>query len=546
MKGNHLKTQLIRQTLGLIFGIFLLISLVTSLIFYQSNKENHLKQNERVLSLMNLQAKHFLEHPEEEMKLVESALSKSEDQETRQSEVLFILERFAYIYRVEHLDATGKIISTFPVQEELIGLDYSKHPVYTGAKEKQAYEFVFGGTFIDPVEEHPSVTMTMKARDGSQIVGYINLDHLNEIYEKAELHNMTYAVLDENGYYLLYLNKKEVIQRELNPNFTEMKNGALKNGAIVVHNKKKSILQFQEIPATGWTIVIYQDIQEMIQPILLSLSHIILAFFVFGFGMFFTINHTLGKIERALLSFIRMTEKVSEGHYQLDESQEQYSEFEELTDNFRKMTGEVQIREEKIYSLNTELEQSYLNTVFLLAKTIEAKDSYTGDHCDRVTQYALMIGKKIGLEETEMRELSNGSLLHDIGKLSIPETILTKPGRLSQDEYQLIKQHSSFGYNLIKEIPKMEKAKEIVLYHHERYDGKGYPEGLKGDAIPLMARIVCIADAFDAMTSERVYRDFSFSREEAIEELKQNRNSQFDGELVNAFIECLKTSVVES
>jgi len=117
---------------------------------------------------------------------------------------------------------------------------------------------------------------------------------------------------------------------------------------------------------------------------------------------------------------------------------------------------------------------------------------------------------------------------------------LAKPGRLSEAEYAIIMKHSVYGYELVKEIPGMGKAKAIILYHHERFDGKGYPEGLAGEAIPVMARIVCIADAFDAMTSKRIYREGIYTQKEAIEDLKRNRNLQFDGRLVDTFIACLE------
>ena len=540
MKRNNLKSQLVKQTLGLILLIFVVVSIITSLMYYQNSKKSFLNQNDRLLSMLNQQIQHFLTHPEEELQLVESVLTKSMDKETRQSEVSFILQRFSYIYRIEQIDKDGIIIGTYPENGGMFGLDYSNHPVFTASQMNSEQVFVFGGTFVDPVKGYSSVSITMKGRDGTHIVGYINLDKLKDTFTILESYDIIYAVLDENGYYLLSPNKDKVIQRVLNPHYIDYQNGTRENGDIAVYNQQHNLLQFQEISETGWRILIYQDIQGMISPILLSLSFVIFAFFIFGFGVLFSINFTLEKMEQALVNFIKMTKNVSEGHYQMEESDQSYSEFVELNDNFRKMIDKVEIREERIYELNAELEESYLNTVFLLAKTIEAKDAYTGDHCDRVNRYALMIGKQIGMDESELKELSHGSILHDIGKLNISENILAKPGRLNDAEYAIVKRHSAYGYELVKEIPGMEKAKEIVLYHHERFDGKGYPTGLAGEEIPLMARIVCIADAFDAMTSKRIYRESTFTQLEAIEILKENRDFQFDGRLVDLFITCLE------
>ncbi|BES63946.1 hypothetical protein SANA_03850 [Gottschalkiaceae bacterium SANA] len=541
MKIKNLKSQLVKQTLGLIVLIFALVSIITSLMYYQNSKKSFLDKNNRLLSMMNQQVQHFLTHPEEELQWVEEALVKNSSKEEMQNEVVFILQKFDYIYRIEHIDKDGMIIGTYPERKDMIGLDYSRHPVFTNSQSKSEDAFVFGGTFVDPVKGYSSVSITMKGHDGSHIVGYISLDKLQDTFAILEAYEITYAVLDEDGYYLLNPNKDQVTQRVLNPHYVDHQNGFVKNGDLVIYNQKRNLVQFQEIPETGWAILIYQDIQSVVTPLLMNLSFIIFAFFIFGFGALFSINLMLAKMEQELQSFIQMTRNVSEGDYKVKESNQSYSEFVDLKDNFRKMIDKVEVREERIYELNRELEESYLNTVFLLAKTIEAKDAYTGDHCDRVNRYALMIGKKIGLDEKMLKELSHGSILHDIGKLNISESILAKPGRLSEAEYAIVKKHSAYGYELVKAIPGMEKAKEIVYYHHERFDGKGYPKGLVGEEIPLMARIVCIADAFDAMTSKRIYRDRTFTQEEAIQDLKRNRNLQFDGELVDIFITCLKS-----
>ena len=540
MKRNNLKSQLIKQTLGLIVLIFAVVSIMTSLMYYQNSKKIFLEQNDRLLSMMNQQVQHFLGYPEEELQLVEAALAKNTSKEEMQSEVIFILQRFAYIYRIEQIDKDGIIIGTYPENEDMLGLDYSNHPVFTASQTSPEQIFTFGGAFVDPVKGYSSVSITMKGRNGTHIVAYIDLDKLKDVFTILESYEITYAVLDENGYYLLNTNRDMVIQRVLNPHYMDYQNGSVKNGDIVFYNQKHNILQLQEIPKTGWTVLIYQDIQGMIAPLLLNLSFTIFAFFIFGFGIFVSINLTLKKMEQELESFIEMTKSVSEGHYQVEEPKQSYNEFVALNNNFRKMIDEVEIREERIYELNGRLEESYLNTVSLLAKTIEAKDSYTGDHCDRVNRYALMIGKQIGMDDDALKELGYGSLLHDIGKLNISENILVKPGRLSEAEYAIIMKHSVYGYELVKEIPGMGKAKAIILYHHERFDGKGYPEGLAGEAIPVRARIVCIADAFDAMTSKRIYREGIYTQKEAIEDLKRNRNLQFDGRLVDTFIACLE------
>lgn len=540
MKTQHLKSELYKKTLFAIVITVVLTGIITSLFLYKSSKENYLHQNKRLLTVMNEQASHFLVHPQEELKLVETTLySNNNDKTALQSEILFILRRFSYIYRVEHLDQFGTIIGSYPENTYVEGLDYSRNPVYTSAKDKESYEIVFGGTFIDPVEGHPSMSITMKNRDGSLLVGYLNLSQLKHAFDFTDNPDIIYAIIDSTGHYLMHPDMDLVLQRTVDPNFMAIKRGSIQSGTQLKYNQQSAIIQYQEIPSTSWYILVYQNTKTMFAPIFTSLIILAVAIILIAFIISITIRGILSNMEHTLLNFIHMTKNISVGNYDDKTPEYDYIEFQELSANFQQMMSEVEIREEEIHLLNNELEISYLNTVFLLAKTIEAKDAYTGDHCDRVRNYATMIGRKLNLSKKDLHQLSQGSLLHDIGKLSIPESVLTKAGALTDEEYQQIKEHSQFGYDLIKEIPKHDKAKEIVLYHHERIDGTGYPKGLSGDDIPLLARIVCIADAFDAMMSKRIYRKNTHTLEEAINELKTHRNTQFDGFLVNLFIECL-------
>ena len=151
---------------------------------------------------------------------------------------------------------------------------------------------------------------------------------------------------------------------------------------------------------------------------------------------------------------------------------------------------------------------------------------------------AVKIGKYLGLEMSRIDELKIAADLHDIGKIGISEEILLKPGKLTEDEYKIIKTHSEKGYRIIKASSELKEVAESVLYHHERLDGRGYPIGLKGEEIPLLSRIISVCDSYDVMTSDRVYKK-AMSKEDAIEELKRCSGTQFDPSLVKVFIECI-------
>ncbi|MBZ4666650.1 HD-GYP domain-containing protein [Mahella sp.] len=157
------------------------------------------------------------------------------------------------------------------------------------------------------------------------------------------------------------------------------------------------------------------------------------------------------------------------------------------------------------------------------------------EHSKRVAEYALMLADKIGLDESQRQMIYESAMLHDIGKSEIPDHILNKPGRLTPEEYDVIKEHTIAGYNAIKDINELKSLGPAILHHHERIDGQGYPCGLHGDDIPLAARILAIADSFDAMTSYRPYRK-AMTIQEAADELRANSGSQFDGRLVDCFL----------
>uniref|UniRef100_A0A832ED64 Response regulator n=1 Tax=Desulfacinum infernum TaxID=35837 RepID=A0A832ED64_9BACT len=173
-----------------------------------------------------------------------------------------------------------------------------------------------------------------------------------------------------------------------------------------------------------------------------------------------------------------------------------------------------------------------------LVNALEAKDPYTGKHSERVTQFAVELAEEMAIGETHIEMLKTVGYLHDIGKIGMPDEILNKPGALTWEEYEIVKRHPVIGESIIKDLGLGTEERAIIRHHHERWDGKGYPDGLAGHDIPLLARIVAVADAFDAMTSKRAYRD-SLPVEKAVAEIVNNRNKQFDPDVVDAFLSSL-------
>ena len=179
------------------------------------------------------------------------------------------------------------------------------------------------------------------------------------------------------------------------------------------------------------------------------------------------------------------------------------------------------------------LEQTYLETLDSLALAVEHRDGITGGHSHRVAHYAGLLGRQLGLPEPDRRNLYYGSLLHDIGKIGIPDSILHKPGRLTEAEWAVMRQHPEIGARLVERVEFLRPAVNIILTHHERYDGQGYPRGLRGECIPLGSRIFQIADTLDAIVSDRPYR-LGQSLEAALDEIQRHSGSQFDPLVVEA------------
>lgn len=223
-------------------------------------------------------------------------------------------------------------------------------------------------------------------------------------------------------------------------------------------------------------------------------------------------------------------------------------EFRMLEQGFKQITETIQRQDKQINHIHTELNQKnqdkstlFKNSIAALVKAVYARDPYTASHSKNVMRYARAISEKMQLTRDDIYALEIGALLHDIGKIGVPEHVLMKAGKLTDSEFDAIRKHPEYGYQIINEIEelKYKGVLEIVLLHHERMDGNGYPRGLKGNDIPLYARIVSVCDAFDAMTTSRTYRP-ALGVPAAIEQLRKHAGAQFDPYIVDVFVTCIE------
>jgi HD-GYP domain-containing protein (c-di-GMP phosphodiesterase class II) len=214
-------------------------------------------------------------------------------------------------------------------------------------------------------------------------------------------------------------------------------------------------------------------------------------------------------------------------------------ELGKLTRNFNEMVALISDQRDRLSKYAIDLEEAYVSIVKVVAAAIDARDTYTHGHSARVAGLSLLIGKQLGLTKEDLRDLEIACLFHDVGKIKTPDSILLKPHKLSPAEYKEMMQHVDYGASILSWAPSLSKYIPSTLHHHEWHNGKGYPEGLAGDDIPQFAAIIAIADAYDAMTSDRPYRK-ALSKEQALREISRNSGTQFRPDLIAVFLDLME------
>ncbi len=345
------------------------------------------------------------------------------------------------------------------------------------------------------------------------------------------------------------------------------------------YDGRESIISFMDVVGTNWKLVgvMPLDLAGQLAPIRDSIIKIALVCVLFSF---LTGSLLSGVITKPLQGIMETMGRISEGDLNQrietnsnDEFSILASRFNEMIDTLKslieernrnvveltsmneeilKQTMEIKKYSEEKDAMNKELsgilkelKKNYLSTVRALASAIEANDKYTWGHCERVANISIAIAKKMELSPEEISTLEFASILHDIGKIGIEPEILNKKGRLTKDEFEIVKKHPGIGYEILSEVDFLYESRKVLLQHHERIDGNGYPQGLYGNNITVLAKIMAIADAYDAMTSSRPYREVPLTKGEAIEELMDGKGTQFDEEIVESFIDLLSDPSVK-
>jgi HD-GYP domain-containing protein (c-di-GMP phosphodiesterase class II) len=408
------------------------------------------------------------------------------------------------------------------------------------AKHGQQYT----GTFqmLQSVNQ-PAVVVGVPVTDNGQVIGVVEgLISLRRIADRIREEGRgddTAFLVDRNGRVLLHSEAAVEVQHpdvsSLNVVKEFEKTPVRLTETYRDANGKMVLGTVMPVGHPDWGVVVqkpeeraYVSVDKMIRATLMwggiALALAIIVSVIFASG-----------IARPIGVLVQRTHEIAAGDYQKRVDLKTHNEIGELAENFNSMSGAIEHAVEQLKKAAQENHLLFINSVRMLAAAIDAKDPYTRGHSERVARYSIAIGKNLSLPEKEMRNLRVSALLHDVGKIGIDDRVLRKPGALSDDEFEVMKQHPAKGAAIMSGVAQLIDVIPGMKYHHEKWGGGGYPDNLEGDAIPMQARIVAIADTFDAMTTNRPYQK-AMEIGYVVEKIKSFAGTRFDPKVVDAFV----------
>jgi HD-GYP domain-containing protein (c-di-GMP phosphodiesterase class II) len=401
----------------------------------------------------------------------------------------------------------------------------------------------FTGTFqtLQSVNQ-PAVVVGVPVIDNGQVIGVVEgLISLRRIADRIRDEGRgddTAFIVDRNGRVLLHSEAATEVQHPDASNLEVVKEFEKTPVRLTESyrdaNGKMFLGTVMPVGHPDWGVVV----QKPEERAYISVDKMIRATFMWGgialaLAIIVSIVFASG-IVRPIGVLVERTQKIAAGNYQERVDLKTHNEIGELAENFNSMSGAIQNAVEQLKKAAHENHLLFINSVRMLAAAIDAKDPYTRGHSERVARYSIAIGKNLALPEKEMRNLRVSALLHDVGKIGIDDRILRKPGALSDDEFEVMKQHPVKGAAIMSGVAQLIDVIPGMKYHHEKWGGGGYPDNLEGDAIPMQARIVAIADTFDAMTTNRPYQK-AMELGYVVEKIKSFAGTRFDPKVVDAF-----------
>jgi putative nucleotidyltransferase with HDIG domain len=378
------------------------------------------------------------------------------------------------------------------------------------------------------------------------LAGVVSLETISHRLVDASVRNRTVYVVDHLGHIVAHPDTKNIVPgSDVSSNSLVAQVMALPEGLrntetvrFAVSGKKRPIEMigtYSTVPELNWAVVAERGLDqaradagvtELNRQALAFMSVVILLAIFLGY--FFAVG-----ISRPIRGLAASTRAISRGEFHQRSAVRGASEISELAENFNKMAGDIEEYIERLKEAAEENRELFIGSIRMLAAAIDEKDPYTRGHSGRVAKYSTLIGRELGLSAEELDKLRIAALLHDVGKIGVEDRVLKKPGALTSEEFDLMKQHTVKGANIMRPVSQLKEMLPGIELHHEHMDGRGYPYGLKENQIPMMARIIGVADTLDAMTTNRPYQT-AMELEYAMGRIRSLTGAKFDAVVVNA------------
>ncbi|HEV2617685.1 MAG TPA: HD domain-containing phosphohydrolase [Candidatus Acidoferrales bacterium] len=421
----------------------------------------------------------------------------------------------------------------------------------------QGLPFV-SGTFALGQENRPAFVISVPLMSEGQFTGMlaavVSLDHVLARLKDVSVRDRTVFVVNSDGRIIIHPDTVNIVPgRDLssNPVVVQFKTlatqelRATETTQFTLDENKKPVEMigtYSTIPELHWAVIAQRSlakarvdagVQELTTQALRFLIAVTLIALLVGY------LSALG-ITRPIQGLVRSTRAISRAEFHERAPVEGAAEISELAETFNGMADDIEKYIDRLQMAATENRELFMGSIRMLAAAIDEKDPYTRGHSGRVAKYSLIIAHEMNLDTEAMDKLRISALLHDVGKIGVDDSVLKKPGKLTEDEFALMKQHPAKGANIMRPVAQLKDMLPGIELHHERMDGQGYPYGLAGDQIPMMARIIAVADTFDAITTNRPYQS-AMDLEYAMDRIQQLGGTKFDIDVVHAIERAVKT-----
>jgi HD-GYP domain-containing protein (c-di-GMP phosphodiesterase class II) len=400
-------------------------------------------------------------------------------------------------------------------------------------------------------ENRPAFVMAIPLEVAEQFSGMlaavVSLDSVLRRLEETSVRGRTVFVVDHSGRVIAHPDTRRVVPgTDLRSSYIvaqasglpkDLRTTATVQRFLDIEEGRKAELigTYSTIPDLAWTVIAQRGLEEArddagvkeLNAQALTFVLVVIAAAVI-LGYLFAVG-----ISTPIRALAASTRAISRGEFHERAPVRGAAEISELAQTFNNMAGDIESYIARLKQAAEENRELFLGSIRMLAAAIDEKDPYTRGHSDRVAKYSVMVGQQLGLSAEELDRLRISALLHDVGKIGVDDRVLKKPGALTAEEFQIMKQHPSKGANIMRPVAQLKEMLPGIELHHEHVDGKGYPYGLKGDEIPLMARIISVSDVLDAMTTNRPYQS-ARDIDDALQVIRKLAGSKFDPNVVGA------------